>query len=279
MAAQVSPPTLDRERLDLDRQRLELDYRKQALDESLPRKWGPVLFGAMASVTAALISGGFAWMQADAASKQQKAEATRAAVTASAQRQTENARLALDMYFKYIAAAPLTESRTRDHIKLIANIADQPKIQEILEHLTLQTLADRPAATPPSEVAATLPDVIAPKAAYVPGDFVGYIQYFGPRAGDADKADQALRTLGLRVPGHQEMPQSKSPDGDQVRFYKPRQLAAATQIAAALGKATGTQFRAVRVPNGDDLPNGVLEIWLGKSPAPQPPPPAPAPSR
>lgn len=278
MAASPPPPELERERLELDRQRLDLDYRKQALDESLPRKWGPVLFGAMASVTAALISGGFAWMQADSASKQQKAEATRAAATAEVQRQTENARLALDMYFKYIAVAPLSEPRTRDHIKLIANIADQPKIQEILEHLTLQTLADRPAATAPSEVAATLPDIIAPKAAYAPGDFVGYIQYFGPRSGDADKADGALRALGLRVPRHQEMPQAKSPDGDQVRFYKPQQFTAATQIAAALSKATGTQFRAVRVANGDDLPNGVLEIWLGKSPTPQPPPAAP-PSR
>lgn len=265
------PLDLELERLKLDRQRLELDCRKQTLDESLPRKWGPVLFGAMASVTVTLISAGFAWMQADAAAKERAAQAERADKTADNQRKTENARLALDMYFKYIAAAPLTEPRTRDHIELISNIADQPKIQEILEHLTLQTLAARPAATAPSEVAATLPDVIPPKAAYAPGDFVGYIQYFETRAADADKADQALRTLGLKVPQHQQMPESKSPDRDQIRIYKPQQRAVAAQIADALGKATATRFQVVLVPNGDNLPNGVLEIWLGRGKVPAQP--------
>lgn len=248
--------------VDLDQARLELDRRKLALDESWPRKWGAVLLGAAATISAAIVTAGVGLVS----QWSRQAEDKRAQDAASLQRNVENDRTALDMYFRYVAEKPEDSPHRSDHIWVLQAIAHSPDLlAKLRSEQTKSAIESRTGGATPSDVSVGLPDVKAQLVghAYGPADFLMYVQYYEPRADASEDVTKALGSLGIRVPGQQAMPIGKSPDRNQIRVYRREHLTYARGFAAQLKQATGLDFEVVGPIGGGRLPDGIMEIWLG----------------
>ena len=264
MAADPSPvaETLDQRRYALDERRYALDQRRLALEESWPRKWGSVLLSAAATVSVAMITAGLTLTQNYAA----RTQAERAAKDADKQREVENNRTALDMYFRYVADKPEDQPHKADHIQLVESIAANQKMLERLGAQQTRAALETRNQQAPSTAVAGLPDLKSQPVghSYAPQDFTGYVQYFAGRGGEAERVADVLRNLGMRVPATQAMPAAKSPDRNQIRIYRAAHRSYAERLAGFLKTNTALDFQVALV-GGGKLPNGICEIWLGKS--------------
>ena len=264
---------LDERRYRLDQERLLVERRRLDLEESWPRKWGSVVLSAGATVSVAIIAASMSLMQTSSAKHDQKIAASdrdrkdlRAAADALAQRQVENNRTALDMYFRYIAEKPEDQPHKVDHIQLVESIASDRTLLDRLGAQQTKAVLETRAGLKPSDVLAGQSDLI-PQAkghVYEPQDFTAYIQFFSPRDGDAGRVADVLRTLGMKVPGLQAMPVDKSPDRNQIRIYRAEHRPYAERLARYLKQQTGFDF-AIRTIGGGKLPNGICEVWLGRT--------------
>ena len=268
-------------KLDLDTRRLELDERKQALEESFPRKWGAVTFGAMATFSVAMITSGMGVLQscaqredARAAAAAVDAEKLSAATIARAQRDKEDDRLAVDVYFKYVDKGGDTPAEKKRAL-LVGNLAGSDRVIQYFRDaarndITSIVQTNVAKGLTPAEASSGLPDLIAnkPAAQYAPGDFVGYVQYPPGANKLADAARGVIGGLGMIAPSAQQIVATKIPNKDEIRIYRADHQAVANQLAIALQKATGRTFTVQDVGRGRSLPNGVMEIWIGKAPTP-----------
>ena len=248
----------EEKRLELDARRLALEERRLALEESWPRKWGTVIVSAAATVSVAVVTGGLGFLQ------QRSATIDAAAAKAAAEKQLarENNRTALDMYFRYVADKPDEVPHMLEHIKIIQSVASDDKL---LGALTVSALgAARAQGQTPSEAASGLADVTPSRAghAYGAADFVAYVQYYEGRVADTGQLTDALRRFGLKVPAQEAMAASRSPTGNEIRIYRPEHADFAKGLAANLSSSTGQTFEIKQLRG--QLPNGVIEIWLGR---------------
>ena len=256
---------------DLDVRRLALDERKQALEESWPKKWGVVVVGAAATILVAVISGIFATLQHDADVKRSAAEAydkSQAEAIASfrqqQQQEVDDDRQAAQLYFQYMASDSNDDPKRIDKLRLISNVAHN---KQLLQDIILPTISQgRSEGDAPSAAARNLPNLIPVKAQYGFGDFVGYVQY----ARDDDAAKQAanklessIQVLGMTAPGIQAV--QSVPNFNQIRIYKPDHRAVAQSLAQALSKDGLGGYCITTVPNPSTLPNGIMELWVGKA--------------
>jgi hypothetical protein len=237
-----------------------LDERRYLLARQ--RKWGSVLLSTAATVSVAIITAGMSvtpnWLA--------QREAKRAAVNAARQRNVESDRTALDIYFRYVADKPGGQPHLSDPTQLLESIASNQKMLDRLGSQQTRAVLDNRRSEAPSVAVAGLPDLKRhdPAKAYQPQDFTDYVQYADGRTDAADKVADALRTWGVRVPGTQAVGLDKSPAQNEIRIYRQAHRPAAEQLARWLQRTTGETF-AVRAIGNDTLPDGIVEIWLGKA--------------
>lgn len=257
-------PDLEAVKRDLEERRLKLDERKQALAESFPQKWGAVAFGALATLAAAIVTGGFGYAQF----REEQIHSAATDRTANAQRAIENDRMAVEMYFKYVdkgAETPAVQKRAL----LVGNLAASTGVKQYFSDLArgqitgIVRAGDH--ASSPGEAAAGLPDLIAPKAAYSPSDFVVYVQYAKGQDRGVEAARAALTAAGATTPAAQAIDPAKVPERSWVRYYRPEHKAVAQKVAEILQARTGLHFNVAQLNLGRPLPNGVMEVWLGKA--------------
>lgn len=236
--------------------RLKLDQRRLALDESWPRKWGTVILGAAATAVAASISAGVNMMQLQ--------NNKLSAQIASDDRHKEQDRAVLEMFFKYVDEKPNTSEERINKLNSLKKLAYDSRLFDLLQDEVVRS-AGEVQKTPSDVLAGSVgsPGVTIGKS-YSASDFTGYIQYFTGRADQADTVAKALSAMGMRVPGQQKMDAAHSPGNNEIRIYREGQRSYAQELAGKLEQQTGLKFRVVG-PLPGALPDGVLEIWLGKS--------------
>lgn len=240
----------------IEERRYWLARQQYALDNSWPRKWGTVIGGP---VIAAIVSAGLAL----GTYVQHRTEANRTL----SQQTVENDRTALDLYFRYVADKPADSPHRADHIEVIGAVAASKNLLAKLgSQQTKAAIESRSSGTAPSEVSVGRPDVKAqpPDHIYGPGDFLAYVQYYETRAAASQQVTLSLANLGIKVPGQQAMGERKSPDHNEIRIYREAHRVYARALAAQLKQATRLDFRVAGPIGGGRLPNGVMEIWLGK---------------
>jgi hypothetical protein len=264
---------LDERRYALDHARLEVDRKRLELEQSWPRKWGSVLLSAGATLSVAIITAGMSLMQMrTATAERQEAERNRqqidhrAAQDAAAQRRVENDRTALDMYFRYVADKPEDQPHRVDHILLVESIASDRKLLDRLGAQQTRAVLESRTDVAPSTAVAGLPDLQSQPADHVyrAQDFTTYIQYLEGRDGDAERVAEALRALGTKVPRMQAIAPGRAPRLNQIRIYRVAHRPYAERLAGYLRQKTGLVFMVQSIA-GDRLPNGIGEIWLGKT--------------
>jgi hypothetical protein len=239
----------DLARLELDRQRYELERRRLALEESWPRKWGSVLIGAGATVAVALaglLANGF----------QQQAR--------DQEVQLANKRAALELYFEYVADKPDDSPLKLAELKAISHVSGDKELEKVLVSGIVTLVPLRPPEQSIGMALAGAPNFTDKTAqqGYLPDDFTTFVQFHGPREADAQQVALALRALGYDVPGLESMDDRRSPRRNEIRIYREDQKAFARELAESLQQRTGIAF-AVTGPLPGNLPNGVLEVWLG----------------
>lgn len=267
--AKVSDASQEAGVSDLDRAKYELDCRRLALEESWPRKWGTIIISAAATLSVAGIAAASNLLQitANSASSQAAAEERKEQhIRDQSHRDLEDDRTALDMYFRYVADKPADTPGCAEHLKAIAAIAHDRRIIDQIS-VQLVSLATRPPdSKSPSDVLAGGPDVRSqtPGHVYKAKDFVSYVQYYAPRQEQSRSLTEALQRLGISVPGQQQMDERHSPTQNQIRIYRSDHRDFANWLGRQLKTTTGLDFQVVG-PIGSNLPNGVIEIWLGRS--------------
>ncbi len=241
---------------DAAAERLKLDQRRLALDESWPRKWGTIAISVAVPLTVALLG----WHSNERANDQKMA----AEQAARTDREIKQDQAVIEMFFKYVDGKQLTASERITKLNLLNGLAYNHKLLETLRDAAVKSGGDE--QKKPSEVLAGTgsPIVIDPAKGYTADDFTGYIQYFTGRTADSDKVAKALAAMGMRVPGQQKMDAAHSPGNNEIRIYREGQRSYAQDLAKKLEQQTGLSFRVVG-PLPGALPDGVLEIWLGKS--------------
>lgn len=264
--------------LSLEERKLALEARKLALDESFPRKWGPTLSGFAGTILVALITTAGTFILSNGqekgrreAAQREIQETQRTEIREEARRRTENARAALTLYFDHLADMnPDSNPQALDHMKLVSAVADAPSVQAIFDQMFRRAIEARQRAmrsaaggVAPSTVAEGLPDLVekAPGERYQAQDFLAYIQHPPGRRDAAEALAERLRSLGLRTPGLEEV--RASPSASQVRYYKPAHRGLAASVASQLGGAPGGPWVATGLANGERLPDGVMEFWIG----------------
>lgn len=254
MSANQTEPAAD---ASLDERKFWLARQQYALDNSWPRKWGSVIGGPLIAALVSLSVALWGYVQHNIEAARTRSQQT-----------VENDRTALDMYFRYVADQPEDSPHRADHIAVIQAVAASPDLlAKLRSQQTKAAFESRPGDKAPSEVGVGLPDVKVQQAdhTYGPGDFLAYVQYFEPRAVASQQVTQSLGDLGIKVPGQQAMPDKKSPDRNQIRIYREAHRTYAQTLAGQLKQKTGLEFQVVGPIGGGNLPNGVIEIWLGKN--------------
>lgn len=228
----------------LDEMRYTLDQARYQLDASWPRKWGSVIAGPM---IAALVTGSIAIIGTHESNNQ---------------RDIENNRTSMEMYFQHAAANQPDRSKRIKAITLIA--ANKELIAELEGEQTQAAI--QAGNGPPSNSAVGQPDAkpVPTSGTYAATDFLAYIQYAETRDADQQKVRSALTEMGLTTPAAQKMDLRRSPNGNEIRIYRDEHRVYANQLAAQLKRDTGLTF-AVPPKVGKNLPNGIIEIWIGKS--------------
>lgn len=256
----------------LEERRLVLEERRQALEETWPKKWGVVVVGSLATIVAALISAIFALLQHDADLQRQKAESDAKVATdkiAAERAQLEQAvaddRQAVQLYFQYMANDAQSDAQRLDKLHLIASVAHNA---QLLHDLTLEGISQaRLEGDAPSAGARNQASLIADKGQYGFTDFIGYVQY--AREVDAAKKtagdiQAAIQTFGMAAPGIQGV--KAIPNVNQIKIYKPGHRPFAKSLALSLSKDGFGSYCVVQLPNPSTLPNGIVEMWIGKAP-------------
>lgn len=137
--------------------------------------------------------------------------------------------------------------------------------------------ADEP-VVPPSEVADGLPDLIKkkPNEGYAGPDFIAYVLYPSARSGDLETLVAYLQGTGMRIPSTEDIG-TQGPPVNEIRIYKAAHRKFAEVLVSEL-KAKGLDFTIndSLIAKKPRLPNGIIEFWLGATPAAATPEPAPA---
>jgi hypothetical protein len=260
---------------ELERRRLALEERRQALEESWPKKWGAVTLGAAATIVAALATGGLGYLQhasdnhrADAEARAQAQVANINAANEQAQKRLENDRAAVAMYFQYLAGEQSNaDPALQEKLNLVAHVASDPSL--LAPFLTAKVTAGSAAGALPSDVLRGSPNLIAPQSTYHFGDFVAYIQYARDSATAqvaAQKLEAAAASLGFNTPGLQRV--GEVPNENEIRIYKPEHGPMAAALAQQLAAKGAGRYCVRPLANPASLPNGVVELWIGKADAP-----------
>ena len=259
---------------DLERRRLALDERKLALEESWPKKWGAVTLGAAATIVAALATGGLGYFQhasdnhrADTEARAQAQVATINAANEQAQKRLENDRAAVAMYLQYLSGEQAgADPSLQAKLNLVDRIASDPSL--LAPFLTAKVTAGSAAGDKPSDVLRGSPSLIAPQAAYNFGDFVAYIQYARDDTtaqATAKALEATANSLGFNTPGLQRV--GEVPNVNEIRIYKPEHAKMAAALAQQLAAKGAGRYCIRQLSNPASLPNGVVELWIGKADA------------
>jgi hypothetical protein len=233
-----------------------------------------VTIGAAATLAAALATGGLGYFQhatdnhrADTEAAAQAQVATINAANAQAQKRLENDRAAVAMYLQYLAgdqagADPALQAK----LNLVDRIASDPSL--LAPFLTAKVTAGSAAGDKPSDVLRGSPNLIAPQAAYNFGDFVAYIQYARDDAtaqATAKALEATADSLGFNTPGLQRV--GEVPNVNEIRIYKPEHAKMAAALAQQLAAKGAGRYCVRQLSNPASLPNGVVELWIGKADA------------
>lgn len=248
-------------------------------EKSWPERWTPLLLGVLVSFAVPITTGIISYFERDKAARR-----------ADAQISLENRRAAIKMYFDHVVGEPWTTA-SRDHIYLIAGtMGEDEGLRAIFSRLATQSFDEsrqassfdqtdagrNPAsiavedlsaskALPPSVALRGVPDLVSPRETYEPSDFRVYIQTPARRAAAANALSKHLAGLSYSVPAFEVM--EAVPIANQIRYYKPEHQAFAVELAAESSRALGGDpFKPVLLSGSAQLPNGVIEIWLGGRP-------------
>lgn len=271
-------------RILLDTRRADIEEARLALDRSFSKLWGPIIVPALVGLTTvlvtALITSGQSQLAAEQTRRAQDAQAqqtAREATRAEQQRQMENGRAAVTLYFD-----KLNDLRSKDTLttqegeryvadmRLIQALSGSPEIKAILDSkwLAISKANSTPSAAPQDNVAAVRPgspDLIAPPAdsRYTASQFIAFPQAVeGRPVQDIARMTGALESLGFNVQATQHIARDRSPRPNQVRYYRADHKQLALQVAAELTKRLCAPVQVNRLANAS-LPNGVMEVWLG----------------
>lgn len=269
-------PTPEERRLAIDERRLAIEERRIALEESFSKKWGNYVLPVMATICTAIITATVTW---------------NSNYISSLQKQTENNRAAVDLYFKLFpkketklpsGAQSLISDIEFDMLEKITTESDLrgalSKIREFMatskwEEASIKLNSDDSTKTPDAaqrdlaNALAGVRDITqAPiNGDYKPADFLAYPQApIGADDAAVSRMLKALGDLGFKVRGVQRMKPGISPSQNEVRYYLPEHRPLAEQTAKDLGNSFGQPFVARPVNIGKTLPNGIMEFWLAE---------------
>lgn len=92
-----------------------------------------------------------------------------------------------------------------------------------------------------------------------------YIQIFDERQrARAEGLRSALQALGYVAPGIERVPDARSPDQTQVRFFQEADAGIAGRIAELVRDSATQQQTVPRRKIGLDAPSGLIEVWFGR---------------
>ncbi len=268
--ADKGPTEEEISRIRLEEAKLRLEERKLQLDETFPKKWGAAIFGVLGTVIVALISATVGYIQQSA----QHEETKRAQQREETRRKIENTRNAIEMYFKYLPSMEHIERKTIHRMSLIRAIADDKGVQDVFDQMIQQLIASEMKLGPqaliksPSQIAQGLPDRISkpPGHKYVAQDFIAYILYPAGNSSTAVMLSSALTAFSkIKVASMQA--RDDSPDWNQIRYYKPEHKEFAQSlrlIPKMMRNLLPGRFDYVLLANHAELPDGIIEIWIGK---------------
>lgn len=267
--------TPEERRLAIDERKLAIEERRIKLDESFAKKWGSYVLPVMATVCTTIIG---------------------AAVTlstnhiASIQKQIENNRAALDLYFKVFPKKEMgldkdaeskvsaiefdmlekitMESDLRGSLGKIREFVATSKRAAASDEVNSDASKNSPDAAQRELVNAVagVRDVtpVPSNGQYQAADFLAYPQ--APIGADDAKVNRVLDTLaaqGFKVQRTQRMKPGVSPSQSEVRYYRPEHKELAQAAADKLNQALNTHFVIKPINIGKTLPNGIMEFWLG----------------
>jgi hypothetical protein len=233
-----------------------LEVKKAALEESRERredhwsrKYSSIIISAMVPISLAVI-GAFASQIQSIQEKQQ--------------RHIENARTAIDLYFKNSNLFDTKEPSAAIRIKMLGVISDNDDVRRLLDEFFNTKVAAGASATP-AESLQGFPDRLVGKdgGEYQISSFLIYPQGPDPKAAIAAKVQAALLESGAKVAPLDSRPKS-FPDRNEIRYYRNNHEPVAQRMAALLKSRTGADFALVPLAMSN-LPDGVMEIWLSKS--------------
>lgn len=251
---------LEFRRRELALREAEFQHRK-AQEDSFPRKWGAVLFGAMSAVVVALISAAVTYGQFRATMERTRHESD----IAHEEARIENARAALALYFDHIDLIRTDTPEGQAHFALIAAVMADDGMKRALLAMRNDTRQQRIwNGTPNSEASIGLPSLPVSDEVRA-SDYTVYVQYPARCRGVADEVQGALRGAGFRVPGIDAV--EDVPDVNQIRYYGAAQMQRLDNLvlgALASLDRTWDGFDSLALPD-PALPGDILEVWLGEN--------------
>lgn len=248
---------------DNENRELKVLERRQDLDESFPKKWGNVIFGAMATIIVAIISATVSIVEIQETQRLNAAQHEQA----EASRKIANARTALEIYFENIDDLSPEIEDSVYRLALIAEISELDPVRELFFQMRAQIIEDRRESDTDltiAEASRGLPTLQVERD-YNPSEITVYIQYPNV-AGCRDYAEEVERfvaSIGMRAPGLEEIDVEKTPNQNEIRFYSTLQRVRMSDFPGELSDSAGVSFES-KVLSGS-LPAGMLEIWIGKS--------------
>jgi hypothetical protein len=263
--------------LPVDERRLRIEEKKAALESSFARKWLP----AMATVTVGLIAGMFGYVQQHASLEQ----TVRTRIEANAKDEREWGFKVIEMYFSKHEMFDLTKNpdQAASNLRVLAAVAPAA-VQGVLSaeraRIPAPTDINDPNRIASLEAAQGVQEALAvssqgggspPAVEARPANFTVYVQYGEGDRDLASRAQNALVSLGYRVPGIQQV--ARVPSRLQVRYYRADQKTLAGALAGELGAKLGLKASAdsaIQVTSEKRLPGGILELWLPHQTAGEP---------
>jgi hypothetical protein len=287
---------IDAEKIRIERDRLVLEEKRLRFEQSLPRKWGPLIIGFLLPFTTWV--GGMqisAWEKerqdgisaratqeraalAEREKTQQEAEKDRQNARLDREREVSSARTTLELYFKHSDLMDSSKPAAFENLSMLAEISGLKSVRDILMRMSEKLIsADRTAARrngeepkEPHELLQGVPDLVKPtkgsaSSLYDLSKFTAYLQ--APTARQNDPAVKSalgnvrgvLKGMGLRAPDTEFV--KAVPDQNEIRIYLPEHRAFAEDMARKFSTETGQPF-VVKELAKTGLPDGVLEIWM-----------------
>lgn len=242
---------------------LMLLERQLELQESFPKKWGNVIFGAMATIIVATISAAVTIVEIEETKRMDAAQRSLTEET----RGLVNARTALEIYFENIEDLSPDDEDSAYRLALIAEISELDAVRELFFQMRAQIIENRrekDSELTIAEASRGLPSLQLEQG-YNPSEFTVYIQYPDVEGCKvyAEGVSSFVTGIGMRAPGLEAIDLNGVPDDSEVRFYSKYQSEKMSNFPVELSNSINLNFES-KVISGN-LPKDILEVWIGES--------------